>query len=222
MPIIVQQIQTRFKFFQIFWVLQIILIPVIIVFSEFLNTIKPVPVEKDLPAGVLTNATRIDLTFLFSFLSISLIFSLTAIVATIFYAMLTHGIFNYINLNKDSKVNPTWAVWSIFIPFASHILVALNAKKAFESLKLNLPTAKNYLYYAVFSLIFSSILTFGNLFYTIFEVINNNGILTNMKPFMNYNFYISSIAVVISFGLMYFVWKTMKEIKDAIVVENIS
>lgn len=139
-----------------------------------------------------------------------------------FYAMLTHGIFNYLQKYKESKVSPTWAVWSMFIPVASGILVALNLKKAFESFDLKSPTAKNNLYYSIFSLVIISILTTGNLFFVVFQSINNYQNPIILKPFMNPTFYISILSIFVSLGVVYFLWKTLKEIVTAISLENIN
>jgi hypothetical protein len=218
MPLIVQQIQTRFKFFQIFWLIEAILAPILIVLSEYFNVMQQSQ-TKQIVEGVNPTLT-FNITFVLIFFGVLFVSLIISITGTVFYAMLTHGIYNYLKLNKGSKVNPTWAVWSIFIPVGG-IFVALNAKDAFKSLKLDSPTPKNYLYYAIFSLIATTILVFGNIFYTFYELFNSELKPVILKPFMNQIFYISILSTVISLGLFYFIWKVMKEMKDAIVSENV-
>jgi hypothetical protein len=220
MPKIVQQIQTRFKFFQIFWLVQILFIPVFVVLGELLNAENYNRLRE--VANEVNSTSSFDYKLIIIFLLFFLISLLFGIVATIFYAMLTHGIFNYLKKHKESNVNPSWAVWSMFIPVASNILVALNLNKAFESLGIKSPTAKNNLYYSIFSLVATTILVFGNIFYTFYELFNSELKPIILKPFMNYSFYISVFTTMISIGLFYFIWKTVKEMKDAIVAENIN
>ena len=216
MPLIVQQIQTRFKVFQIFWLIEAVLAPILIVLSEYFSVMQQSQ-TKQIVEGA-NPALTFNIIFVLIFFGVLFVSLIISITGTVFYAMLTHGIFNYLKQKKASKIDPTWAVWSIFIPIASNILTALNANKGFELLELNSSTAKNNLNYAIFKVIIISILAIGNIIYAFYEIFNN---IENInQPFMNTTFYINILTTVISVGLMYFTWKVMKEMKDVIVSEN--
>jgi hypothetical protein len=215
---IVQQIQTRFKFFQILWLIQILFAPVFIILTEFMNADNYKRVEQI--ANGVDSAFTLNITLLLIFGVVFLVYLPIGIAGTVSYTMLTHGIFNYLKKYKESKVDPTWAVWSIFIPVASGILVALNFNKAFESLNLRSSTAKHNLYYSIFSIFIVSILSFVNMFYVIFQSINNYQNPIIPQPFINSTFYISIISIFISLGVIYFLWKTLKETVVAIGTEN--
>jgi hypothetical protein len=215
---IVQQIQSRFKYFQVLWLIQILFVPVFIILGEFMNVDNYARLEQI--ANGVNSVASFNVTLLLIFGVVFLVYLPLGIAGTVFYAMLTHGIFNYLKKYKESKVDPTWAVWSLFIPVASIILVALNLKKAFESLELRSLTAKNNLYYSIFGIIITSILSFINLFFLFFQTINNFQNPVIPKPFMNSTFYISLISLIVSLGVVYFVWKTYKEIVVAIAFEK--
>ena len=211
---IVQQIQTRFKFFQIFWLISLIFSFGVIIASEFFVSFQSAQVT----SPVLQMETNIGL--IFGFLGLMLIFIITSAIATITYSMLTHGIYNYLKLSRGSDVNPTWAVWSIFIPLASYILVAINAKKGYESLKISSETAQYNFYTSIFYTIIGTILSFASIFYSIYQSIQSNGVPIVTKPFLNVPFYISIASLTIGMVVVYFTWKIMKEMTGAIVAEN--
>jgi hypothetical protein len=218
MPLIVQQIQTRFKFFQIFWLIQIIFSPALVVLAEFINAAQYSNLAQTTTA--VSTYPIVDFTPLLILLGALLLILPISILGLTFYAMLTHGIFNYLKRCKESKVDPTWAVWSIFIPIASIILVALNLKKGFELLNLKSLTANNNLNYTIIYFVVSSILSLGNaiyLFYAIFSNFNSPIIPT---PFMNSSFIISIFTMILALVVTFFTWKTIKEIVNAIVAEN--
>jgi hypothetical protein len=207
-----QQIQSRFRFFQFFWLLQVIASPIILLTSELVN-----PNSESVKASI----SQYSLFYFFGYLGMLVIITAISITATVFYSMLTHGIYNYLKINKDSEVNPTWAVWSIFIPFASSILTALNTKKAYESLQLTSKTAKNFFYFAIFNTIIIPIVIFGSLFYSVYERIQNGVKLETVKPFMNINFYTNVVSILVSLVLAWFVWRIMKEMTSAIISQEV-
>jgi hypothetical protein len=218
MPKIVQQIQTRFKFFQFFYFIQIAFSPIFIVLAEFMNAAQYSRLAQTTTA--VSTYPIIDFKpFLIFFVALLLILPISICGATI-YAMLTHGIFNYLKKFKESKVDPIWAVWSIFIPVASIFLVALNLKRGFEMLNLVSSTAKNNLSYTIFYFITSSVLSLGNAAYLFFGIFADLESPIIPKPFLNSSFIISIFVTFLALALAYFTWKTIKEITYSIINEN--
>ncbi len=197
---IVQQIQHRFKYFQIF----IFILSIYSIFSLVIRELIKGNIIQNIPLGIFE----------------SLLSTIFSVLYFIFYGMLTHGIYNFLLKFKETTVNPTNAVWSIFIPFASEILVSLNAKKGFESLKLNNQITTQYLNYSIFSLIFIFGL-FGLDLYLIFsQGLAVKKSLPIANPFTNNSFFISLIITLLLIASHYFVWKIMTEMKNAIVADS--
>ncbi len=211
---IVQQIQTRFQFFQIFWLVQTVGSFLIIILSEFFVS------KQSLQNTSSAANVEINLGLAFGFLGFSLFFVICSVIATTAYAMLTHGIYNYLKLNKDSQINPTWAVWSIFIPFASYILVAINAKKSYESLGLNPEVAQYNFYASIFYTIVGTLLGIASVFYAIYDSLQNIGSVKVVKAFLNTPFFISMGSLIVGIIVIYFTWKIMKDMTSAIVAEE--
>ena len=214
---IVQQIQFRFKFFQIFWLFSAVLTPTMIILSELMNGLLKAPASN-------ANTVFANPLFLFGFLCLGFLTFVISVMAIVFYAMLTHGLFNFFKKNIEPKVDPTWAVWSIFIPFASSILTAYNFRSGFELLDLKSTTGKYNFIYSIFYTVVVVILSSISIYFSFYQTINKQGglitpvpLLITPVPFMNISFYISVATSILGFVYVYFTWKSAKELKDAVV-----
>ena len=200
---IVQQIQTRFKWFQIILICEIIYS----ILSPILNQL--------FKSDILQNQS----TQVFGIFDLVTSSVLTVLFYT-YFGMLTHGIFNYLKINKNSEVDPNWSVWSIFMPFANEILVSLNAKKGYEALNLETTTPSQYFRYAIFSLITSFFLLITIFYYTLLTLSRSSSDSILQKPFGT-SFVISVGLTILIFISNYFQWKIMKEMKNAIVADSL-
>ncbi len=133
--------------------------------------------------------------------------------------MLIHGIYNYLQKFKDSPIHPANATWSVFIPLASEILVALNAKKGFEILKLKTELPSQYFRYSIFSLIVSFLLFVGIVYFSLVTLSGRSSDVILRIPF-DYSLVISSVLSALILISYYFKWKIMEEMKNSIVADS--
>ena len=203
---IVQQIQIRFKWFQIILICEILYS----ILSLILNQLFKSDILENLSTQVFAIFGILDLVT-------------SSILTVLFYTsfgMLTHGIFNYLKINRNSEVDPNWSVWSIFIPFANEILISLNAKKGYKTLNLDTSIPSQYFRYAIFSLVTSFFLLITIFYHTILTLGRTSSDSILQKPFGT-SFSTAVCLSILIFISYYFQWKIMKEMKNAIVVNSL-
>jgi hypothetical protein len=120
--LMIRQINTRFQWFQI----QTIIYTIAFVINSFVDFIRPF---------------NLVLVYL-SFLTGTICF-IALILWIISLCMLIHGIFNYLKEKYQSPINPTFAVFTIFIPFFNLIRNPVNFLTANKIIGIQNPWAKS-------------------------------------------------------------------------------
>ena len=118
MSLMQKQILSRFKYFNFFWILT---------FIFWLSNLYPFDRNKLL---------ELDPKLITTLVVAALAYFVFTVCQSVFIGMWTHGIFNYLNSTNRTKIDPTFAVWSIFIPFFNLIRVPMNLIKATTALKI--------------------------------------------------------------------------------------
>lgn len=198
----VQQIHTKFKWFQIFWLVQAICISVNCCFPSLANLAS-------------SNTSKITVKFEISsyFWSIygsSRFYSITHFLATITLIILIRSIFSVLKQQMNLSLNINWVTWSVLIPFVSHFLFAINAKKTSDHLNLESKTFTQNYYLAIFNFIGTGLLFAARVVFLNYEKVGNLNVPISVSLSVYSNFITSGFALI----SMYFVWKVLYELKD--------
>ena len=198
----IQQIQTKFKWFQILWLVQAICISVNCYFTSLANL-------------ALSSTSKITVKFEISsyFWSIygsSWLYSITYFLATVTLIVLIRSIFSFLKKQKSLSLNINWVTWSVLIPFVSHVTFAINAKKTSENLELKSKTFTQNYYLSIFNFIGTGLLFAARILYLNYEKVSNPSVPISVSLSFYSNLITSSFALI----SMYFVWKVLFELKD--------
>jgi hypothetical protein len=128
--ILPSQIVSRFKYYNLFLIASIVCLAICLPASVlYLSEIKN-----------FNNFTSPTSIFVIS-LVISQLFTFACfaflITKTVFQSMLIHAIFNLLRQTKESKINPTLAVWTQFIPFYAVVMYPFNFLQAYRSCNIS-------------------------------------------------------------------------------------